>query len=908
MGFFARSIRNRLLAVIITTALAVVVVHDLIAVREIHRMAMVAATTRLERVSDQLGQMLETQAQMIRRQVVPTANQPAIKAVIASPNDSAARAAALKVLASAAPTNVMGISVWSTGADPIVTTGRTPAVDSLRAQRLMRAAAGRDQGTIGPLMRMRDSLVYGTIVRVADSTRTLGYLVEWRAFAGNSKEGRRQLVELIGSDASIFVGNSEGDEWTDFAGFVSRPPVPLPKAGAPMTVTSYERPRSGNQLAAIRALAGTPWTLVIEFPRDRIVSPVRSTLARLAASTVPLLLIGIAVAWWFGARLTTPLRNLSRAAQGISGGDYDQRVEVEGVDEVATLGTAFNQMADSVANAHEILAERASELADRADQLGEQAAELEMANEALAESVADATRARDELVGVSAELDACLASAPVGFALYDATGRYRRVNASLARLHGIDPESHVGKLPSEVMPDLGEQLERHVTTTLASGAATVNIELSNDASSRGGPTTQEWLASVFPIRTPDGTSLGVGSVVTDLTAYKQLERQLLQSQKMEAVGRLAGGVAHDFNNILTAISGFGQFVLTELEQHGHAGAKSDIEQVLAAAERGGALTRQLLAFSRQQVLQPRVLDLNAVVTSLGPMLARLIGTDIQMRTISSPQLSMVKADPNQMEQVLLNLVVNARDAMPLGGTVTIETADVELDESYTDLHSGVTPGRYVMLAVTDNGVGMDTPTRARVFDPFFTTKQAGKGTGLGLSTVYGIVKQSGGNVELYSEPGKGTSFKVYLPRCVEHGDDAVAHRAPVVVPNGRARILLVDDDPHVSAAARRTLERAGYAVTSAANGQEGLRQALSEAEAPDLLITDLVMPEMGGRELARRLLEARPTVRLLYTSGYTAQAMNQQAILEPGDAFLGKPFTPDALLRRVDEILRAVPA
>ena len=907
MGFFARSIRHRLLLVIVATVLAVVVVHDLIAVRELHRMALAAASTRLERVSGQLGEMLELQAQQLRRQAATSANQPVVRAFLMAPDSATRRDSATTALKREIAANLVGVSIWGPGGEVLADIGRAPERDTTAGQLLVAAVTGRDSTAISRLGRQRDSLVYGAIARVTDTQRTLGYVVEWRAFAGN-REGKKQLLALIGSDAAIFVGNTDGEGWTDFAEFVKRPPATLPKQGSPPSFTSYDRPGKGEHLAAIRSLAGLPWTLVVEFPQAKVVEPVHAVLRRLALSTIPLLLIGIAVAWWIGSRLTTPLRDLSRAATGISGGDYEQRVEVEGADEVATLGGAFNAMADSIAHARETLQERAEELAERAEQLGEQAAELEMANEALGEAVLDATRTRDDLAGVSAELDACLASSPVGFALYDATGRYRRVNASLAKLHGVDPDAHVGRLPSEIMPGFGDQLERHVTTTLATGAAAVNIELSNDSGVPKGGTAQDWLVSIFPIRTPDGTSLGVGSVVTDLTAYKQLERQLLQSQKMEAVGRLAGGVAHDFNNILTAISGFGQFVLTDLEARQAVGAKSDIEQVLAAAERGGALTRQLLAFSRQQVLQPRVLDLNAVVTSLGPMLARLIGTDIRMRTISSPQLSPVKADPNQMEQVLVNLVVNARDAMPLGGTVTIETSDVELDESYTDMHSGVAPGRYVMLAVTDNGVGMDAATRARVFDPFFTTKGAGKGTGLGLSTAYGIIKQSGGNVELYSEPGKGTSFKVYLPRCAERHDEVAAGRPPAAAPNGRAKILLVDDDPHVSAAARRALERAGYAVISASDGQEGLRIAIAEDGGLDLLITDLVMPEMGGRELARRVVDALPGIRVLYTSGYTAQAMNQQAILEPGDAFIGKPFTPDGLLRRVDEILRAVEA
>jgi PAS domain S-box-containing protein len=559
-------------------------------------------------------------------------------------------------------------------------------------------------------------------------------------------------------------------------------------------------------------------------------------------------------------------------------------------------------MADSIQTAHHALEERSEQLSERAGQLAVQATQLETSNAKLTQAAEEAVRARDELSVVSAELDAALASAPVGFAFHDETGRYKRVNSSLARLNGASIEAHVGKLPSEVSPGIGSQLEKHLRRAVSTASGVFDVELSDEVPGRQGQ-TRYWLVSAFPIRTADGHGLGVGSVVTDLTLYKQLEWQLLHAQKMEAVGRLAGGVAHDFNNMLTAVSGFGQFVLAELATSGSETARRDMEEVLSAAERAAALTRQLLAFSRQQVLQPRVLDLNAVVAGLTPMLARLIGTDIRLQTIRQPKIGAVKADPSQVEQVIANLVLNARDAMPNGGSVVIETADVELDAAYASEHEGVSAGPYVMLAVSDSGVGMDAATRARAFDPFFTTKEPGRGTGLGLSTVYGIVKQSGGNIEVYSELGHGTAFKVYLPRCDERAELDTPARSLPAVPNGQATLLVVDDDPQVLAATKRALQRAGYVVLSASNGREALDIARAHARPVDLIITDLVMPEMGGRELARHLAKEQPEARLLFTSGYTAEAMNQTAILEPGAVFLGKPFTPDGLLRTVYRIL-----
>ena len=895
MRFPARSIRYRLLLLIAATVLAVVAVHDIAAYIELRRAALTLATERLDGVSGRLRDMFQTQGRQVRQQLRAVAQSGPVRSFLERPTRPDTLAALLR---RGANTTIAATELWDSNGQRLLTTAPPPSDDTTYRRALIASLGGADSAAIGPMHVVRDSIVHGVIARVTDATRTLGYLVEWRRVA-NSPESREQLRGLIGADASVYVGNAAGDVWTDFAGVVPRPPVPVTSEG----LTTYEHPGSGRQIAAARPIAGTPWAIIVEFAEAQVYAPARAMMRRFAAITLVLLVFGTAIAWVFGTRLTTPLSELATAATALSAGDYSRRVTTIGPDEVGTLGRAFNLMADSMASAHRTLEERAEELADRAGQLSEQAAELEMSNEELTQSVDEMTRTRDELAVVTAELDACLASAPVGIAFHDAKGRYRRVNASLALLYGVAADAIVGQLASEVSPGIGRQIDRHVASVLAGGSGVFNVELSGEtpASVAG---TQHWLVSVFPIRTRDGVELGVASVVTDLTSYKHLERQLLQSQKMEAVGRLAGGVAHDFNNILTAISGFGEFALADLNDPSGEDPRADLEQVLAAAQRGGALTRQLLAFSRQQVLQPLVLDLNAVVTTLSPMLARLIGTHVRLQMSPAPRLGAVKADPNQMEQVLVNLVVNARDAMPNGGTVTIETADVDLDETYASTHEGVRPGPYVMLAVTDSGIGMDAATRARAFDPFFTTKAPGKGTGLGLSTVYGIVKQSGGSVEVYSEPGRGTSVKVYLPRSEERASRLTPPRGLVGPPNVRATVLFVDDDPHVAVASRRALERAGYVVLAASNGREAMEIAAGHEGALDLLVTDLVMPEMGGRELARRLTEVRPNVGVLFTSGYTAEAMNQQAILEPSDAFLGKPYSPDGLLKRVHEILR----
>jgi PAS domain S-box-containing protein len=387
----------------------------------------------------------------------------------------------------------------------------------------------------------------------------------------------------------------------------------------------------------------------------------------------------------------------------------------------------------------------------------------------------------------------------------------------------------------------------------------------------------------------------------DVTERKTLESQLLQAQKMEAVGRLAGGVAHDFNNVLTAIAGYAELLREDLSADD--ARRADVEEILRASERAAELTHQLLAFSRRQVLAPRVLDLNAVVGDLDKMLRRLIREDIELRTALAPELGAVRADPGQLEQVILNLVVNARDAMPNGGKLTIETANAELDESYALDHPTVVAGPHVMLAVSDTGVGMDATTQARIFEPFFTTKERGKGTGLGLATVYGIVQQSGGHIWLYSEPGRGATFKIYLPRV----DQAPEHLAPAPgaheAPRGTETVLLVEDDETVRTLTRKRLEALGYTVLSVSAGADALNLAASHVGPIHLLVTDVVLPGMSGRELAARLESARPGLKVLYTSGYTDEAVVHHGVLDPGIAFLQKPFMSGTLARKVRDAL-----
>ncbi len=400
----------------------------------------------------------------------------------------------------------------------------------------------------------------------------------------------------------------------------------------------------------------------------------------------------------------------------------------------------------------------------------------------------------------------------------------------------------------------------------------------------------------------DGHLVRVWGTQRDVTEQRHLEEQFRQSQKMEAVGQLAGGIAHDFNNLLTAILGNTQLLLRELPP-GDA-KRGDVEEIRKASERAASLTRQLLAYSRRQMLQPEVLDLNGVVAEMDKMLRRLIGEHIALVTVLAPDLGRVRADPNQLEQVIVNLAVNARDAMPDGGKLTIETANVDLDETYAQTHLGSVPGPYAMLAVTDSGVGMDAGVRAHLFEPFFTTKEVGRGTGLGLATVYGIVKQSGGYISVYSEVGRGSSFKIYLPRiATPSGTPASPHRGRPA--RGTETVLVVEDEPAVLTLSRRALEAQGYIVLTASDAAAALRVVERHGGTIHLLVTDVVMPGKSGRELADKLAAQRPGIRVLYMSGYPGDAVVAHGSLPAGSAFLQKPFSPDSLARKVRDVLDA---
>jgi PAS domain S-box-containing protein len=480
----------------------------------------------------------------------------------------------------------------------------------------------------------------------------------------------------------------------------------------------------------------------------------------------------------------------------------------------------------------------------------------------------------------------------------DADGKVEYVNPYFLNLTGYTLEEAVG---SDWFTRFVPAAER--PQTLGTFRALLEHEFhphyqNSIVTKAGKERTISWHNTV--LRDAQNRPTGSLSVGEDITERAQLEAQLFQSQKMEAIGRLAGGIAHDFNNLLTVILATTEMLLADLLPTDPRYA--DLGEVKAAGERAASLTRQLLAFSRQQILEPRVVDLNALVTNLERMLRRIIGEDIRLHTAAEADTATVRADPGQLEQVILNLAVNSRDAMPDGGMLNIATANAELAEGYAEGQIAVKAGHYVLLAVHDTGAGMDAATRAQIFDPFFTTKPKGKGTGLGLATVYGIVKQSGGYIFAYSEPGQGSTFKIYLPRVDELVPQSVTNR-PQSVSTGAETLLVVEDDEVVRNLTRKMLEARGYRVLTAAGGREALQLAARHPEPLPLLITDVIMPDMSGPELAERLTKLRPEMQVIYVSGYTGETIMHHGVLEHGIHFLQKPFTAEALALKVRHLL-----
>ena len=572
-----------------------------------------------------------------------------------------------------------------------------------------------------------------------------------------------------------------------------------------------------------------------------------------------ILLIASILGWRVTRSIGGRLRHMDAAVRALGRGEFHQRVNVGGSDEIGRLARVFNDMSERVSELYESL----------------QRSEAQFRS--LIENVSDF------IVVVRAD------------------GTIRYASPSFAREAGEGP-SVVGKNLADLAVDEDRSAVLNLISAVQAKATTAEdpstpTEAEFHIHQRGGGVRNLEASATNLLQHPAVNGIVVNA--RDVTERRKLEEQLMRAQKMEAVGTLSGGVAHDFNNILTVILGHTEVLLQALKSSPMSAHLKSIDE---ASRRASALTRQLLAFSRKQVLQPTAFNLNALIVDLDKMLRRMISEDIELETVTDPQLGAVKADPGQIEQVVMNLVVNARDAIKGGGRITIETANVTLDEDYARDHAGARPGPHVMLAVSDTGEGIASDVLPHIFEPFFTTKEVGRGTGLGLSTVYGIIKQSGGNVWVYSQPGRGTTFKIYLPRVDEPALAAAEPSQPAAEP-GAETVLLVEDEPALRDLIKIALSGHGFTVLDVGNPADAITLCKKHTAPLHLLLTDVVMPGMDGPALAKQVQQERPDIKVLYMSGYATNFIMHDGVVEPGTNFLEKPFHPRALLHKVREVL-----
>jgi len=747
--------------------------------RAVKTSALDAGRERLQNLTQQLSTLLQQSAANILTKTASVANEPAIRKFVKSPEASSSADVQNLLQQFTAPQDVnsLRVELWNAQGSLLFV---APASDTRPFGDLtteFKQTASEPFKTVGVLRQLKDAIGFAAVAAIkSEDGKVAGYLVRWRKLSA-STDTRQQMTRLLGTSATLYLGNHDNETWTDLANFVAKPAVDV---RAKEDILAYNR---GNTevIGLARPIAGTPWVILIEFPDDVVLKPVNGFMARMIVIDVFLFVMGVAGAFVLSRKITGPLYQLTAGATAISRGDHSRSVEIHQKDEVGQLAHAFNTMVEKLRDSQRELEHKVQE----------RTAQLEEANRQLA---------------------------------------------------------HLSETNAQ-------------KRTVAEKERTVALE-----------------------------------------ALQNTEKQLLQSQKLEAVGRLAGGISHDFNNLLTVILGYSDIMKRNL-QEGHP-LRRNVEEIVRASERAASLTRQLLAFSRKQVMQPKVFDLNTVVTDLEKMLRRMIGEDVELRVSLQSELGNIKADPVQLEQVIMNLVVNARDAMPKGGKLSIETTNVYLDEAYAREHVSVVPGDYVMLAISDTGCGMDEETRQHIFEPFFTTKEQGKGTGLGLSMVYGIVRQSEGNIWVYSEEGRGTTFKIYFPRVSAHAEEHRRTSGALDGPRGSETILLVEDAELVRNLARQVLEGAGYRVLEAANAEAAIDLCERiNGDRIDLLLTDVIMPGMSGNEMSRVILAKHPGMPVLYMSGYTDDAIVQHGVLEAGINFLQKPFTPGALAMKVREVL-----
>ncbi len=870
------SLRARFAVAIVGVSAAVVVSFGAVVYEQMSGSATRAATSHLERAVHEVAGMLGASARSLRLSMARVAADTEVTQYLSAPTPRRAEEAreALRRLAMASTT--AGVELWTPdGRRTDASDSDWPAMPPAQRDALIALVRDKDSSAVSPILAVDTSLVYGAIVRVGRAASPAGFIVYRQVVTGPSA-GASQLRAIVGSDATILMGNSSGDVWTDFIRRVEPPRVARSASG----VVEYEQPQMGRVFASVGRVANTPWSLIIEFPRTTVLHDVREGMLVIAFFGLAAVLVATAIAMQLSDRYTRPLAELSTAAERISGGDYDRQLPIRRDDEIGAVAGAFNRMSSSLRVSRGELETKVAEAAATARRLervitssGAVLYELESRDGALT-----FTWISDNLPAVLG-YSVAEGLAPGWWSDNMQADDFTRLMMSPA----ADPTSD----------GVREYRFRHKDGRYRWMRDDQRILPDDDASSGAtngtGPYDKAGAASAHIV----GTWL-------DITEQRQLEEQLRHAQKMEAIGTLAGGVAHDFNNILTVVTSYAE-LLSRTEDDVE--RRSDLDEIAAAARRATLLTRQLLTFSRKTIAEPQSISVSYVVARLGGMLRRLLKENIRIVPRLADDVAPILGDANQLEQVVMNLVINAADAMPDGGTLVIETQNIELDDEYARAHGGVTPGRYVMLAVTDTGTGIDPSIIDKIYEPFFTTKPPGHGTGLGLASTYAIVKEAGGHIWAYSEPGQGTTFKVYFPWERRTQTSPAPALSPVELRmNGTA--LLVEDDPRVRRAVRRMLERIGFDVIEAPDGEAGLGVAAGHDGPIDVVVTDLMMPRLGGGAFAKRLALSRPNVPVVFTSGYTDDAAFRRGLLESEYTFVQKPFTREHLEAAIARVTR----